>query len=102
MNLVKNDLSPLADNGLPTDAGWLFPEYDFDTNRFTCYDLDRSEASDDIALLFPGWQPGDERLVVMSLPLGGQPLRSMQIALRTVPSSTCRATSDLRTATEPS
>jgi hypothetical protein len=34
--------------------------------RFTYYDLDRSVASDDIALLFPGWQPGDERLVVLS------------------------------------
>jgi prevent-host-death family protein len=31
MNLVKNDLPPLADNGLPANAGWLFPEYDFGT-----------------------------------------------------------------------
>jgi len=31
MNLVKNDLPSLADNGLPADAGWLFPEYDFAT-----------------------------------------------------------------------
>jgi len=31
MNLVKSDLPPLADNGLPADAGWLFSEYDFGT-----------------------------------------------------------------------
>jgi hypothetical protein len=35
-------------------------------DRFAYYNLDRSEASDDIDLLFPGWQPGDERVVVLS------------------------------------
>jgi hypothetical protein len=35
-------------------------------DRFTYYDIERSEASDDIALLFPGWHPGDERLVILA------------------------------------
>ena len=35
-------------------------------DRFAYYDLERSEAGEDIALLFPGWQPGDERVVVLS------------------------------------
>jgi hypothetical protein len=31
-HLHEPDALPLlADNGLPADAGWLFPEYDFDT-----------------------------------------------------------------------
>jgi hypothetical protein len=33
---------------------------------FAYYDLQRLEASHDLDLLFPGWQPGDERLVVLS------------------------------------
>jgi hypothetical protein len=35
-------------------------------DRFAYYDLERSEAGDDIALPFPGWQPGDERVMVLS------------------------------------
>ena len=35
-------------------------------DRFAYYDLQRLEASHDVDLLFPGWQPGDERLVVLS------------------------------------
>ena len=33
---------------------------------FTYYDLRHRARSSDIALLFPGWQPGDERVVVLS------------------------------------
>lgn len=35
-------------------------------SRFAYYDLQRMTRSYDIALLFPGWQPGDERVVVLS------------------------------------
>jgi len=34
--------------------------------RFQFYDLDVGTRSDDIALLFPGWRAGDERVVVFS------------------------------------
>jgi len=35
-------------------------------NSFTYFDFQRMTRSHDIALLFPGWQPDDERVVVLS------------------------------------
>jgi LmbE family N-acetylglucosaminyl deacetylase len=33
---------------------------------FTYFDLQRMASDSDISMLFPGWQPGDERLVILS------------------------------------
>jgi LmbE family N-acetylglucosaminyl deacetylase len=35
-------------------------------STFTFYDLRRREKGDNISLLFPDWQPGDERLAILS------------------------------------
>jgi len=39
---------------------------DFSAGDFRYYDLRQRTASDDIALLFPGWQPGNERVALFT------------------------------------